>query len=329
MPIKIKMKAGIKVKIVILDAETLTLNDDIDFSVFQQFGEVTVYPFTKDEQIVERIHDADVVLCNKSLMTGEKLCRAQELKYIGLFATGYNNIDLEYTRSHGITVCNAGSYSTEAVAQHVFALILHNYNTVGKYNKFVKEGGWIKTDKFSPFMEMREIYQKTIGIIGYGSIGRKVGEVAKAFGMNVLATSRHKQAGESNGILFMPPDKLLSASDIVSVHCPLNEDSQKMCDRNFFRKMKKDALFINTSRGGVVNEKDLVWALNHDIIGAAALDVIEKEPMERDSILLNAKNLVITPHAAWAPLETRTRLIKIVAENLKKWVAGTPINVIE
>lgn len=328
-------------KIVILDAMTLTLNDDIDFSVFNKYGEVVIYQFTEDKDIVERIKDADAVLCNKSLMTADKLSHAHNLKYIGLFATGYNNIDLKYTREHGITVCNAGSYSTEAVAQHVFALILHNYNTVSKYNEFVWNEGWIKTNKFSPFMEMREIYDKTIGIIGYGSIGKKVAEIAAAFGMNVLVYSRSllkenkskeidiKKINGQSRIVAADIDTILKKSDIVTIHCPLNKDSEKMCNKEFFEKMKSNALFINTSRGGVVNEKDLVWALNHDVIGSAALDVIEKEPMSEESVLLNAKNLVITPHAAWAPLETRTRLIKIVDQNLKKWVAGTPINVIE
>ncbi|MFQ9515075.1 MAG: NAD(P)-dependent oxidoreductase [Eubacterium sp.] len=316
-------------KIVILDAVTLTLDDDIDFSIFDQYGEVTIYSFTKDEQIVERIKDADVVLCNKSLMSRDKLIQAPNLKYIGLFATGYNNIDLEYTRSHGITVCNAGSYSTEAVAQHVFALILHNYNTVWKYNNFVKSGGWIKTDKFSPFMEMQELYQKTIGIIGYGSIGKKVAQIAKAFGMQVVAFGRHVQQGERDGVIFTSMDELLKISDIVSMHCPLNKDSEKMCNSEFFNKMKNSALFINTSRGGVVDEEALVYALNNSIIGGAALDVIETEPMKPDCILIGAENIVITPHAAWAPLETRTRLVEIVSENLKKWLARTPINVIE
>ena len=314
-------------KIVILDAKTLTINNDIDFSVFDEFGEVTIYQSTENHQIVERIKDAEVVLCNKSPMTRERLIQAPKLRYIGLFATGYNNIDLDYTRSHGITVCNAGSYSTEAVAQHVFALILHNYNTVAKYDEFVKNAGWIKTDKFSPFMEMQELYQKNLGIIGYGSIGKKVGEIAGAFGMNVLAYSRHKS--EEGNVTYASVDRILAESDIVTIHCPLNKDSEKMCNKEFFAKMKKDAMFINTSRGGVVDEEALVWALNNEVIASAALDVIEKEPMMPDSVLLKAKNLVITPHAAWAPLETRTRLIKIVVKNLQKWVAGTPINVIK
>ena len=309
-------------KIVILDAETLTINDDIDFSIFDQYGEVLIYQFTKDNEIAERIKDAEVVLCNKTAMNEKNLKAATKLKYIGLFATGYNNIDLDYTRKHNITVCNAGSYSTEAVAQHVFAFILHYYNTIEKYDEFVKNKGWINTNKFSPFMEMKELYGKTIGIIGYGSIGRKVSQIALAFGMNVLAFSRSvdlKQnvSGESNNnnFQFTEKDILLKTSDIVTIHCPLNKDSEKMCDKEFFSKMKKDSLFINTSRGGVVNEADLIEALENDIIGYAALDVVEKEPMTPNCPLLKAKNLVITPHAAWAPLETRTRLVKIVSEN--------------
>ena len=318
-------------KIVILDAATLTINNDIDFSIFDRFGEVKIYDFTKDEEIPERIKDADVILCNKSSMSEKDLSGAKNLKYIGLFATGYNNVDLEYTRKHGITVCNAGSYSTEAVAQHVFAFILHYYNTISRYDEFVKNKGWINTNKFSPFMEMKELFGKTIGIIGYGSIGQKVAVIANAFGMNVLAYSRSalKEKIQSDEVTYAAVDEILGKSDIVTIHCPLNKDSEKMCNKEFFTKMKKDSLFINTSRGGVVNQEDLMWALNNNVIQYAALDVIEKEPMPEDCKLIETKNLVITPHAAWAPLETRERLIKIVSKNLQKWVAGTAINVIE
>ena len=318
-------------KIVILDAATLTINNDIDFSIFDRFGEVKIYDFTKDEEIPERIKDADVILCNKSSMSEKNLSGAKKLKYIGLFATGYNNVDLEYTRKKGITVCNAGSYSTEAVAQHVFAFILHYYNTISRYDEFVKNKGWTNTNKFSPFMEMKELFGKTIGIIGYGSIGQKVAVIANAFGMNVLAYSRRalKEKIQSDEVTYATVDEILGKSDIVTIHCPLNKDSKKMCNKEFFTKMKKDSLFINTSRGGVVNQEDLMWALNNNVIQYAALDVIEKEPMPEDCKLIETKNLVITPHAAWAPLETRERLIKIVSKNLQKWVAGTPINVIE
>lgn len=167
--------------IVILDANTLTLDNDIDFSVFNQYGDVTIYQSSTDEEVGERIKDAEVVLCNKTVLNADKLSKAPNLKYIGLFATGYNNIDIDYTRAHSITVCNAGDYSTEAVAQHVFAFILHEYNTVDKYNTFVKNEGWVNAETFSPFFAMRELQGKTIGVIGYGSIGRKVADVARVF----------------------------------------------------------------------------------------------------------------------------------------------------
>ena len=180
-------------------------------------------------------------------------------------------------------------------------------------------------------MEMKELFGKTIGIIGYGSIGQKVAVIANAFGMNVMAYSRSalKENRQSDEVTYATVDEILGKSDIVTIHCPLNKDSKKMCNKEFFTKMKKDSLFINTSRGGVVNQEDLMWALNNNVIQYAALDVIEKEPMPEDCKLIETKNLVITPHAAWAPLETRERLIKIVSKNLQKWVAGTPINVIE
>ncbi|MCR5791928.1 MAG: D-2-hydroxyacid dehydrogenase [Lachnospiraceae bacterium] len=314
-------------KIVILDAITLTLDNDMDFSVLEQYGDLQIYDFTRDEQVAERIKDADVVLCNKTPMSQDNLKDAKNLKYIGLFATGYNNIDLEYTNERNITVCNAADYSTESVTQHVFALILELYNRVGVYNEFVQNQGWMNTDRFSPFLDMQELFGKTIGIIGYGSIGRNVAKIAGAFGMNVVAYSRSLQkSGE--GMQRMEIDELLKVSDIVTMHCPLNKDSENMCNRDFFGKMKKDAIFINTSRGGIVEEDALVEALNSGSIKAAAVDVIYKEPMEKDSPLLGVKNLIITPHVAWAPLETRTRLFGIVAGNLKNWMDGNPTNVV-
>ena len=317
--------------IVILDANTLTLDNDIDFSVFNQYGDVTIYQSSTDEEVGERIKDAEVVLCNKTVLNADKLSKAPNLKYIGLFATGYNNIDIDYTRAHSITVCNAGDYSTEAVAQHVFAFILHEYNTVDNYNTFVKNEGWVNAETFSPFFAMRELQGKTIGVIGYGSIGRKVADVARVFGMKVMAYSRSQEKKDPNFRIleYASIDDILANSDIVTMHCPLNEDSKYMCNKEFFKKMKKDALFINTSRGNVVDEEALAWALNNDIIAHAAVDVVSKEPMEKDNVLLKAKNIIITPHIAWAPIEARTRLIKIVSKNLQKWVAGTPINVIE
>ena len=313
-------------KVVILDAKTLT-NDDIDFSVFDEFGEVTIYDYTKYNQIAERIKDAEIILCNKSIMNRMTLKDAKNVKYIGLFATGYNNVDIEYTNERNITVCNAGSYSTNAVAQHVFALILEHYNKVGEYNKFVKDGGWIHSEKFSPFKPMKEMDGRTLGIVGYGSIGKKVAKIAQAFDMKVLAYNRSPKKDES--VRFVEMDELLEKSDIVSIHCPLNSDSEKMCNKEFFEKMKDGALFINTSRGGVVDEQALIDAVKSKKISGAGLDVVAVEPMEKHEEILDIDNIIITPHSAWPPVETRTRLVEIVKNNIKKWVAGAPVNVIK
>ena len=313
-------------KVVILDAKTLT-NDDIDFSVFDEFGEVTIYDYTKYNQIAERIKDAEIILCNKSIMNRMTLKDAKNVKYIGLFATGYNNVDIEYTNERNITVCNAGSYSTNAVAQHVFALILEHYNKVGEYNKFVKDGGWIHSEKFSPFKPMKEMDGRTLGIVGYGSIGKKVATIAQAFDMKVIEYNRIPKKDES--VRFVEMDDLLEKSDIVSIHCPLNSDSEKMCNKEFFEKMKDGALFINTSRGGVVDEQALIDAVKSKKISGAGLDVVAVEPMEKHEEILDIDNIIITPHSAWAPVETRTRLVEIVKNNIKKWVAGAPVNVIK
>ena len=313
-------------KVVILDAKTLT-NDDIDFSVFDEFGEVTIYDYTKYNQIAERIKDAEIILCNKSIMNRMTLKDAKNVKYIGLFATGYNNVDIEYTNERNITVCNAGSYSTNAVAQHVFALILEHYNKVGEYNKFVKDGGWIHSEKFSPFKPMKEMDGRTLGIVGYGSIGKKVAKIAQAFDMKVLAYNRSPKKDE--GVRFVEMDELLEKSDIVSIHCPLNRDSEKMCNKDFFSKMKDGALFINTSRGGVVDEPALIEAVKSGKLSGAGLDVVAVEPMEKHYDILDIDNIIITPHSAWAPVETRTRLVEIVRNNIKKWVAGAPVKVLK
>lgn len=313
-------------RVVILDAKTLT-NDDIDFSVFDEFGEVTIYDYTKYDEIAERVKDSEIILCNKCIMNEETLKNAGNVKYIGLFATGYNNVDIEYTNERNITVCNAGSYSTNAVAQHVFALILEHYNKVGEYNKFVKDGGWIHSEKFSPFKPMKEMDGRTLGIVGYGSIGKKVAKIAQAFDMKVLAYNRSPKKDES--VQFVEMDELLEKSDIVSIHCPLNSDSEKMCNKEFFEKMKDGALFINTSRGGVVDEQALIDAVKSKKISGAGLDVVAVEPMEKHEEILDIDNIIITPHSAWAPVETRTRLVEIVKNNIKKWVAGDPVNVIK
>ena len=313
-------------KIVILDAQTIT-KGDISLSSLSDFGEVVTYNLTKYEEIESRIKDADAVICNKTLLDKNSLSGADNLKYIGLFATGYNNIDIDYCSQHGITVCNAGSYSTNAVAQHTFALILEHYSNVGRYNTFCHDGGWQTAETFSPFVfPLNEVAGKTIGIVGFGAIGQAVAKIALAFNMKVLAFNRSKK--EFSDVSFVDFETLLKESDIVTVHCPLNADSNEMFNKDAFSKMKQGSFFINTARGGVMNEQDLISALESDQLGGAAVDVLSTEPMSKDSRLPHTKNLLITPHIAWAPIETRERLIDIVYDNIDCFIKGQPKNVV-
>ncbi len=313
-------------KIVITDGATVT-GGDLSFDIFKQFGEVVIYDLTAPEEIAERIKDADIVLCNKTPMTAEVMKDAKNLKYIGLFATGFNNIDLEYTKSHNIIVCNVPSYSTEAVAQHTFALILELLCRVSDYNKTVKEGDWVKSRTFSYFpIPLFELSGKTIGLVGLGSIGTRVADIALAFGMKVIAYKRSKVDDER--IEQVTFDELLKRSDIVSLHCPLNKDSENLMNSEAFAKMKDGAVFINTARGGMVDEIALRDALTSGKLLGAGLDVLRKEPMDKDCPLLNVENCIITPHIAWAGLETRKRLMGVVTSNIKAFIDGKPINTV-
>ena len=311
-------------KIVLTDCKTIT-KGDVDLSVFDEIGETVYYDLTPSEKLLERIADADAVICNKTVISAETMAQAKNLKYIGLFATGYNNIDIDYAAEHGITVCNAGSYSTDAVAQQTFAYILNHYNNVAKYGDFVNDGGWQKSDTFSPFVfPMRELAGKKIGIVGYGNIGRQVAKIALTFNMEVLAYSRTPKTDSS--VTFTDLDTLVKESDIVTVHCPLNKDSENMFDEKMFEKFKDGAYFINTARGGVMVESAVKEALISGKLSGAAIDVLKTEPMAEDCQLISLPGLTVTPHVAWAPIETRTRLIDIVTDNLKSFIAGTPKN---
>lgn len=311
-------------KIVLTDSQTVT-DRLVTAEPLRELGEVEEFGLLAYDEVAERIADADVVICNKTLLDSYTLRLAKNLKYIGLFATGYNNIDIEYCRRRGIAVCNAGSYSTNAVAQHTFALILEAYNKTAKYNDYVSGGLWKRSATFSPFIyPLNELAGKTLGIVGLGAIGTAVAKIANAFEMKVIGFNRSPKTVE--GVESVGFKELLERSDIVTVHCPLNADSKEMFNRAAFAKMKPDALFVNTARGGVVSEDDLYFALQNDLIGAAALDTLCVEPMEEDCLLMTAKNCIITPHIAWAPVETRKRLMGIVVDNIKNFLAGKPTN---
>ena len=313
-------------KLVFLDAMTLT-DAGADLAPFRAFGDLTEYPVVRDEQIAALIADADAVFCNKAKLTAEKLASAKKLKYIGELATGYDNIDIEYCHAHGITVCNAGVYSTDNVAQQVFAFILHEYSKTAAFDAFVKEGGWIQAPTFSPLAyHTHVISEKTLGIFGFGNIGQAVAKIALAFGMKVLVCTRSKKTFE--GVEFVDFDTLLAQSDILSVHCPLTDETRGIFNRESFAKCKPGMFFINTARGPVVNEADLCAALESGTIAAAAADVLCAEPMQADCPLAGAKNLTLTPHIGWASDEAKQRLFEISLENFKNYLNGTPTNVI-
>ena len=313
-------------KIVLTDAQTV-IDELVTADCLNEFGEVTAHGLLRYDEVAEAIADADIVVCNKTLLNSETLRLAKKLKYIGLFATGYNNIDIEYCRKNGITVCNAGSYSTNAVAQQTFALILEHYNKVAKYDQYVKDGKWKRSPTFSPFVyPLNELSGKTIGIVGLGTIGKEVAAIANAFHMHVIAYNRSRR--DVPNVEQVSFERLLEESDIITVHCPLNPDSEDLFNKETFMKMKQGALFVNTARGGVMVEQDLYDALACGHLGGACIDVLRVEPMEEECILTQAKNCIITPHVAWAPLETRLRLMDIVADNIRCFLNGTPKNVV-
>lgn len=314
-------------KLLLTDCATLTHNNDIPLDRFHKFGTVNRFDCIERDELLRQVADTDILLCNKTVIDRAVIDAAPNLKYIGLFATGYNNIDIEYAKQKGITVCNAGSYSTSAVAQQTFAYILAHFSSVERYSALVKRGEWITSPTFSMLCcPTDEICGKTIGIIGYGSIGRKVAEIAKAFDMRVLVHTR--TARNTDGISFVSLDELLANSDIVTVHCPLNAQSEDMFNEDTFKKMKDGAYFINTARGGIVDEVALLNALENGKLAGAAVDVLSVEPMSPECVLRNAPNIIITPHTSWAPVTTRKRLFDIVSSNIEAFLNGKPQNVV-
>ena len=311
-------------KILITDSATLKSNNDLSLEPLKNYGEVFEYEAITNSELALQIADTDILLCNKTIIDKALMDKAPKLKYIGIFATGYNNIDIEYAKEKGIAVCNAGSYSTNAVAQQVIAYILNFYTRIAEYDAFVKDGGWLRSPVFSPLVfHTDEVFGKTIGLIGYGSIAKAVEKIAVALGMKVLVYTRTIRGDDPK---FVTLDQLLKNSDIVSVHCPLNEQSREMFNKDTFKNFKDGAYFINTARGGVINEHALYDALTSGKLSGAAIDVLSTEPMTKDNILKDAPNITITPHTCWAPLSTRKRLLDLVCDNIKAFLNGEPQN---
>lgn len=315
-------------KIVNLDGYT-TNPGDLSWKCIEKYGELTTYDRTKPEEVVERAKDAEILFINKTPINAEMLKQLPKLKYVGLQSTGYNIIDVKAARELGITVSNIPAYSTNAVAQLVFAFILEITNKVSLHSDSIHNDEWTNCPDFCYWKApLTELDGKTIGIIGFGSIGQRVAKIAEAFGMNVITYTPHPKPDEFKNISFVSFKELMKNSDFVTCHCPLTPETTGIINEYALSLAKKSAVIINTSRGPVVDDKALADALNSGRIQAAGLDVLTTEPPKKDNPILTAKNCLLTPHIAWAGYETRKRLIDLLEENLKAFLNGHPQNVV-
>lgn len=308
-------------KIVVLDGYALNPGD-LSWDDLYRLGSVTIYDRTKPEEVLQRSIEAEIILTNKTVLSKDTIVRLKNLRYIGVLATGYNVVDIEAAKDYNITVTNVPAYSTDSVAQMVFALILEFCNNVKIHSDSVHSGDWTKNADFSYWKHpLIELSGKTLGIIGFGSIGKKVASIAASFGMKVLVNSRTiPKISNFPKESFVDLDTLISNSDFLSIHCPLTEKTKGLVNRAFLNKMKKEAVLINTARGPIVNEYDLAEALKDRKIAGACLDVMSMEPPSADNPLLSAENCIITPHISWASKESRIRLMGIAAENIEKFL---------
>ena len=317
-------------KLTILDGYTENPGDLSWDWLKELVDEYTVYDRTDDEDIFERSKDADILVTNKTVITGEMLQRLTNLKFISTLSTGYNVIDIDKARELGISVSNIPAYSTDAVAQLVFALLLELTNHVAIHDQSVKDGEWTSCEHFCyTKTPLCELSGKTFGIIGFGKIGSAVAKIALAFGMKVKAYSPNTRTFDGYGTVeFTDLEDVIRSSDVISLHCPLTDKTNGLVYMEFLQKMKKSAFIINTSRGPVINEADLRKALDEGIIAGAGVDVLSTEPPKADNPLISCDKCVITPHIAWASFEARTRLMGIFKENVEAFLKGNPVNVV-
>lgn len=313
-------------KIVVLDGHTLNPGD-LNWQHLEALGECEIHPRSTPEATIAQSSDAEAIITNKAIVNREVIAALPRLKYIGVTATGYNVVDVAAARERGITVTNVPSYGTQSVAQHTIALLLELTNRVGRHSQAVQEGEWVKSIDWCFTKEpITELAGLTFGVVGWGRIGSTTGRIAKALGMEIVSHSRSNHAEE--GVSFVDFETLLATSDVVSLHCPLTERTEKMFNAARFAFMKPKAMLINTSRGQLIDEAALAAALNEGHLGGAALDVLSGEPPASDNPLLTADNCLITPHNAWASQSARCRLLEVAVANLKSFLAGKPQNVV-
>ena len=315
-------------KIVVLDGYTVNPGD-LSWEGLRSLGELEVYEWSSPEETVAHVGDAEAVFSNKTVLTKEQMEACPNLKFVGVFATGYNVVDIEAARTLGITVCNVPAYSTPAVAQAVFALLLEICNHAGHHDREVRQGRWTANRDFCFWdYPIIELAGKTIGLVGYGNIGRAVARIAKAMDMRVLAYSRSHQDGGDDTAEFRPLEEVFAEADVVSLHCPLTGETREIVNAETLALMKDGAILINTSRGPLVEERAVAEALNTGKLYAFGADVVSVEPILPDNPLLTAKNCVLMPHVAWASLDSRRRLLTVCEENLRRFLAGDPQNVV-
>ena len=316
-------------KIVVLDGYTLNPGD-LSWGGLKKFGALVVYDRTPADKIVERAAGAEIVYTNKTPLNREVLNQLPSLKFIGVLATGYNIVDTEAAKNNGITVTNIPGYSTDSVAQLAFALLLELCHHVQSHSNSVMQGKWSQSADFCFWdYPLVELAGKTMGIIGFGSIGRKVADIATAFGMHVIGNDKFKtDQSHRKNFKWADVNQLLEESDVVTIHCPLFPETKGLINKERLLLMKKTAFLLNTARGPVIVDEDLAEALNNGTIAGAGIDVLSVEPPSKDNPLFSAKNCIITPHIAWATKEARTRLMDIAVNNLEAFINGNPINVV-
>ena len=315
-------------KIVVMDGNGVNPGD-ISWEKIEQFGQLTVYPRTTPEEVLDHVGDAEIVLTNKTVFDAEIISRLTNTKYIGVLATGYNVVDLKAAREHGIVVTNIPAYSTDSVAQMTFAHILNVTNRVDHYARASREGEWSRCPDFCYWDQpLMELSGKTIGIVGLGHIGKKVARIAHDFGMDVFALTSKDATSLPEGIQKTTLEGILGASDIISLHCPLTNSTREIINAESLAKMRKGTILVNTGRGPLVNEADVAAALHTGQLAAYCADVMCSEPPSFDNPLFQEPNAFITPHVAWATVEARLRLMDIAEGNIKAFLSGNPVNVV-
>ena len=313
-------------KIIVLDGYAANPGD-FNWDGLTQLGECTIYDRTANNEIINRIKDAEIILTNKTPITAETIEQSPHLKYIGVIATGYNIVDIEAAKERGIVVTNIPAYSTNSVAQLTFAHLLNIAQRVQTHSDEVKKGRWSRNIDFTFWdTPLIELFGQKMGIIGLGNTGMATAKIALGFGITVCAYTSKKQDELPQGIEKIELNDLFKTCDIISLHCPLNSKTQGMINKDSLSLMKPNVILLNTARGGLINEQDLAEALNNELIYAAGIDVLTEEPPQADNPLVAAKNCFITPHFAWASFSARERLMKIVQENIKAYIDGSPIN---